>query len=127
VIQQTDALLPVRWIHLGMKGPEIREKSSQGDSLEVDSPQFHIVMRMHPPHLVNLKGIVPHRLLQECMIGSLIERGIFLGVRREEIGSFHDVIWIQSQRGMEEVGIRTMIGAVEVVLLLLSGMMIMVG
>jgi hypothetical protein len=75
-----------------MKEPEIHEKSSQEDSLEVDSRQFHIVMQMHRLHLVSLKGIVPHRLLQESTIGSLIEKGIFLGVKREEIGSFHDEI-----------------------------------
>jgi hypothetical protein len=125
-IQQTDALLRVRWIHQEMKELEIHEKSFQEDSLEVDSRQFHIVMRMHRLHLVNLKGIVPHRLLQECTIESLIEKGISQGVKREEIGSFHDEIWIQSQSGMEEVGTRTMIGAVEVVPLPLSGMMIMV-
>ena len=75
-----------------MKGPEIHEKSFQEASLEVDSRQFHIVMQMHRPHLVSLKGIVPHRLLQECTIGSLIEKGIFRSVRREEIESFHDEI-----------------------------------
>jgi len=91
-IQQTDALLLVRWIHLEMKELEIHEKNSQEDSLEVDSRQFHIVMQMRRRHLVSLRGIVLHRLLQECTIGSLSERGIFRGVRREEIGNSHDEI-----------------------------------
>ena len=91
-IQQTDAPLLVKWIHQGMKGLEIPEKSSQEVSPEADSRQFHIVMQMHRLHLVSLKGTAPHRLLQECTIASLIEKGISRGVRREEIGNFHDEI-----------------------------------
>jgi len=75
-----------------MKELEIHEKSSPEASLEVDSRQSHIVMQMHRPHPVSLKGIVPHRLLRGCTIESLTEKGILQGVRREEIGSFHDEI-----------------------------------
>jgi hypothetical protein len=75
-----------------MKELEIHGKSSQEVSLEVDSRQSHIVMQMHRLHLVSLKGIALHRLLLECTIESLIEKEIFQGVKREEIGSFQDEI-----------------------------------
>jgi len=71
-----------------MRGPETRERSSQEGSPEEDSHQSHIVTRMHRLHLVNPKGLEAHHHLRGCMIGNSIEKGILLGVKKEEIGNF---------------------------------------
>ena len=83
--QQTDALQLDRWIHQEMTEPETHERSFQEVSLEEDSHLSRTVTRMLRRHLVYRKDNDLHRLHRVCMIGSLTEKGIRPGVRREEI------------------------------------------
>lgn len=71
-----------------MTGLEILERNSQEVSLEVDSPQSRIGIRIcQQPQSISNKGSDHHHLLHGYMKGIMSERGIPLGVMKGEIGS----------------------------------------
>jgi hypothetical protein len=85
-----DALQLVKWIHLQTTGLEILEKSSQGVSLEVVSRPSRIDIRNYLQYQqMNIRGSDHHLLLHGSMTGIKNEKGILLGVMKEEIGNFH--------------------------------------